>query len=132
MKNLALKILFATTLLAAPAVHAEDPAYDGSQFLNTWEEVKSDPYQGQKLPRTKVSVGSLYHFLKSKIKVAASRTLSDHSDLLPRFDKLAHPNGVCLKGTWEITQANPYSGYFKKGQRCPDDCPLISGDVRNS
>ena len=27
------------------------------------------------------------------------------------------PNGVCVTGVWEITEDNPYSGYFKKGRR---------------
>ena len=33
------------------------------------------------------------------------------------FDKLAYPNGICLKGIWEIHSENPYSGYFKKDSR---------------
>jgi hypothetical protein len=28
---------------------------------------------------------------------------------------LLHPNGVCLTGRWEITEATDYSGYFRKG-----------------
>jgi hypothetical protein len=30
---------------------------------------------------------------------------------------LLHPNGICLTGIWEITEENPYSGYFRKGSR---------------
>jgi hypothetical protein len=39
--------------------------------------------------------------------------LHDQNDLLPYFTKLAHPNGLCLKGEWQITEENPYSGLFK-------------------
>ena len=47
----------------------------------------------------------------------AKRTLRDRRDIIEPFDKLAHPNGVCLKGIWEIHKANPYSGYFQQHAR---------------
>ena len=31
---------------------------------------------------------------------------------MPYFQKLGHPNGVALTGTWNITEKSPYSGYF--------------------
>jgi hypothetical protein len=43
--------------------------------------------------------------------------LSDPRDILPRFQKLVHPVGACLAGTWTITEQNPYSGYFAKGSK---------------
>ncbi|MCO4795237.1 MAG: hypothetical protein KC493_16080 [Bacteriovoracaceae bacterium] len=87
--------------------------YSGSSFNQVWGQIKSDEYK--KLPKNRVSLHSLLGFLESKIKQAADRTLADRSDLLPQFKKLAHPNGVCLAGKWEITEENPYGGYFKKG-----------------
>ena len=87
-------------------------AYQGSSVDDVWKEVKSTPYL--ELPKNKISYRSLFDGLRSKIKQSANRTLNDKSDLLPHFDKLAHPNGACLKGTWNITEENPYTGYFKK------------------
>lgn len=36
---------------------------------------------------------------------------------MPSFNKLAHPNGICFKGQWEIDTDNKYSGYFKKNSK---------------
>jgi len=83
--------------------------YTGSRFNDVWLQVRSDPYE--KLPMTKVSYGSL---LKGRIQKAAKRTISSREDLLSHFDKLAHPNGVCFKGVWNISEENPYGGYFKQ------------------
>jgi len=88
--------------------------YEGSRFSDVWEQVSSDEY---KLPHNKISYKSLFSWAKSKIKNSAERTLSDRSDILPQFDKLAHPNGACLSGKWQITKENPYGGYFKKGSQ---------------
>jgi len=80
-------------------------------FQEVWNEVISDPLQT--LPQNSVTFGKLFTFSKNIILADAKRTLVECRDIIEPFDKLAHPNGVCLKGTWEITQANPYSGYFK-------------------
>lgn len=79
-----------------------------------WDQVTSDSYS---LPQNEISLSSLYAWGKDLIKIAANRTLADTSDILPQFNKLAHPNGVCLKGSWNITEENIYSGYFKKGSQ---------------
>ena len=50
------------------------------------------------LPHDKVNLHRMVTWYgKSRLKNAAERTLSDQSDILPDFDKLVHPNGVCLK-----------------------------------
>jgi hypothetical protein len=33
------------------------------------------------------------------------------------FRRILAPNGICVLGTWEITEDNIYSGYFKKGSK---------------
>jgi len=80
-------------------------------FQEIWNEIISD--QLQTLPQNNVTFSKLFTFSKNIILADAKRTLVERKDIIEAFDKLAHPNGVCLKGTWEITQANPYSGYFK-------------------
>jgi hypothetical protein len=53
---------------------------------------------------------------------AARRVLASDSDLRwgpdgKGYDRLLHPNGVCMTGLWEVTEETPYSGYFRKGSR---------------
>lgn len=99
-------------VLSSVASLGASKPYVGSSFGEVWEQVKSDPYRN---PQNEVSFYSLFGWGVDKIARAANRTLNDHSDLLPSFKKLAHPNGICLAGTWEVNVENPYTGYFKKG-----------------
>lgn len=100
-----------STLLCRPS--EAQPAYAGSSFTEVWNQVSSDPYA--ELPHDAVTLSSFFGFLENKLLEASRRTLSDRSDLLPRFRKLLHPNGVCLAGTWNITAPTPWSGYFRQG-----------------
>ncbi len=84
-------------------------------FEELWTKVASDPWDT--LPQKKVSLSKLSTWSKNIILDDAKRTIEDNSDILEPFEKLAHPNGICLNGTWEITEENMYSGYFKKGSR---------------
>jgi hypothetical protein len=49
---------------------------------------------------------------KAALLRAAQRTLDTRADLLPPFQKLVHPYGICLRGRWHITHETPYTGYF--------------------
>jgi hypothetical protein len=82
-----------------------------NSFQDVWTQVASDPLDV--LPQDKVSFGKLVSWGKNIILEDANRTLQEHADILNPFDKLAHPNGICLKGIWEIHKENRYSGYFK-------------------
>jgi hypothetical protein len=87
-----------------------------NQFQSLWNEIKSDKYQSTKLPHYIVT----YDDMKNQIEGDAIRTLNDKRDLLDSFDKLAHPNGICLKGIWQIYETNPqnrFSGYFSNGSK---------------
>ena len=90
----------------------EQNTYKQHSFQDVWREVTSDPLRT--LPQNTVTFGKLFTFSKNIILGDAKRTLADHRDIISPFDKLAHPNGVCLKGLWQIHKANPYSGYFKQ------------------
>lgn len=73
-------------------------------------------YASGKLPQYKMNYMSV--FGKGKhLKEDAQRTINDHSDYFPRIEKLLHPNGVCVVGSWQMTEANPYSGLFKNGSK---------------
>jgi hypothetical protein len=54
--------------------------------------------------------------------LACIRTLDSGVDLRwgedgKGFRRLVRPAGVCALGTWEISEDNPYSGYFKPGSK---------------
>lgn len=82
-------------------------------FQRLWEEVSSDPLT--KLPQNSLSYFDLFDGKKDLIREAAVRTLASSEDLLPYFNKLAHPNGICLRGVWRIDERSTYGGYFQEG-----------------
>jgi hypothetical protein len=104
-------ILVLSILLSGSA--QAQSAYTGSSFSQVWTQVASDPYPS--LPHDAVTLTSFFGFLQNKLLAASRRTLADESDLLPRFQKLVHPNGVCLAGTWNITEPTPWTGAFRQG-----------------
>lgn len=64
-----------------------------------------------------LSFGGNYRF-----REAVARSVDSHADLRwgpagRGFRRLLHPNGICLSGTWEITEPTNYSGYFAEGSR---------------
>ncbi len=111
LKTLVLVLSMGALSLAAPG---SDP-YTGSRFADVWGQVKSDPYATY--PSYEVTLGSFGAFTQL-LKDAAARTINNRQDLLPRFQKLIRPHGVCLKGTWTIDQSpKQYTGYFKSGSK---------------
>jgi hypothetical protein len=91
------------------------PVYFGSRFRDVWAEVKSNPYRT--LPQEKVSITKFFSWGTNLLERSAKRTIASDDDVLPRFDKLVHPNGICLKGTWNVTETSPYTGYFEQGKQ---------------
>ena len=81
-----------------------------TSFNDVWNQLKSDELE--KLPQNKIS-----YFKLDSILSNAQRTLANRADILEPFEKLAHPNGICFKGVWEIESENIYSGFFKKGSK---------------
>ena len=84
-------------------------------FNEVWSQVESDELQI--LPQNKVSFFKLFSCMEDALLKDSQRTLDNHSDILEPFEKLAHPNGVCFKGIWDIDTENIYSGYFKKSSQ---------------
>ncbi len=95
-------------------VKSEKPDYNVS-FNQVWRQVESD--EVKTLPQEKVSFFKLFSCKQDIISKDSQRTLENHSDILEPFEKLAHPNGICFKGIWDIDTQNIYSGYFKKGSQ---------------
>lgn len=107
-----MKFLLLVTVILSYTNSASAENYAGSKSDDVWSVVKEIPYS--QLPSDRVGYRSLFDGAISLIERSARRTLNNQNDLLPYFTKLAHPNGVCLKGEWHITKENPYTGLFKK------------------
>ncbi len=114
----------------------DDRQYVGSTFQEVRDAVLDEPYHGttwgqdgdKPLPVHMTTfwglatglfdIGKRFVFLD-----AAKRTLVSHADLRwggperKGVRRLLHPNGVCLAGTWRITEDTPYTGYFSKGSQ---------------
>jgi hypothetical protein len=105
MKKIAVALITLNLITGATEMKKLD------SFKKVWSEVSAKPLET--LPQEKISLGSLFTWSKNIILQNAKRTLESRDDILPYFDKLAHPNGICLKGTWKIHKETPYSGYFK-------------------
>jgi hypothetical protein len=88
-------------------------SYPGSTFKEVRDQVFSDPYPT--LPEHVITLSTFYSGLSNLLLRATSRALNDASDLAPHFQKLVHPNGIALTGTWNITEDSPYTGYFRRG-----------------
>jgi hypothetical protein len=109
-----------------------DRAYSGSRFREVRDAVFSDPYPGiwdgdGRMPTYQVTLkrvlSGLLPFARNYFfQQAVARSVDSPADLRwgpdqRGFRRLLHPNGVCLSGRWEITEPNPYSGYFKQGSQ---------------
>jgi len=112
----------------------EDTNYLGSRYSDVKAAIFANPYQkvwGDRneppLPYYNTTNKSVYAGLlpgaqPPQFRLASIRTLDSPADLRwgedgKGFRRLVRPNGVCVTGTWEITEDNPYSGYFKKGKQ---------------
>lgn len=89
--------------------------YRGARFAEVWRAVSADPYDA--LPHKRLGLQSVAELFAKGLYGAARRTLTTQRDLLPPFDKLVHPIGTCLRGTWSIDVRTPYTGLFKYGSK---------------
>ncbi len=112
---LLLVVLFTLSACTTIIKVNKEKSDDRSSFSEVWKQVESDPLE--KLPEGSVSYFKLFTFEEDIILQDAHRTLNDHADILPVFEKLAHPNGICFRGIWEIENENIYSGYFKQNSK---------------
>jgi hypothetical protein len=91
-------------------VFGENPSTTDAQII---EEIKT--YERNRLPHYEVTSTKFFLNGVNRLLDRANRTLKETDDYYPRLEKLLHSNGACFSGTWNITKANPYSGYFKMG-----------------
>jgi hypothetical protein len=112
----------------------EDKEYRGSRFSDIKAALFANPYQKvwggadePPLPYYKTTNKSTFAGIlpggpPPQFKLAAIRALESPADLRwgedgRGFRRLLRPNGVCAFGVWEISEDNPYTGYFQKGSR---------------
>ena len=93
-------------------VFGNNPATSDSTIQS---EMKA--YEQGRLPHYEVTPSKFIVNGVNRLLDRATATLKDTYDYYPRLEKLVHSNGVCFTGVWTITEANPYSGYFKAGSK---------------
>jgi hypothetical protein len=112
------------------SVYGADTVYIGSSFNevqgilgNEQPQVKSQQqadelavYQENRLPFYPVTASSVFGPGADLVK-DAQRTVNEDFDYFEYLPKKLHPNGVCVSGTWEITQPSDFSGLFRQGTR---------------
>jgi hypothetical protein len=111
---------------------AEDRQYRGSRYADVRKALYANPYRGGvagqepgPLPMFKSTIRNAWRGLLSgenKFRQASARSIDSRADLRWGADgkgwrRIIAPNGICVLGTWEITEDNPYTGYFRKGSR---------------
>ncbi len=123
-----------TAIFGKQELTGEDTGYQGSRFRDVKAALFANPYQkvwgaaGEpELPLYRVTnrnvyTGSLPGGRPPQFKLASIRTLDSLADLRwgedgRGFRRFVRPHGVCVTGIWEVTEDNPYSGYFRKGSR---------------
>ena len=110
----------------------EDRAYKGSRYADVRKAIFANPYRGGAsgqmpgpLPMFKSTIGNAWRGTFGGInhlKQASARSVDSRADLRwgkdgKGFRRILAPNGICVLGTWEITEQNPYTGYFQKGAK---------------
>lgn len=108
-------VVISVSACSSKIPYMEERQAQPSSFNTVWEKLASEPLEA--LPHKKVKYSKLQSKGENIILNDSVRTLTDHRDIIEPFEKLAHPNGICFKGTWEIDKENIYSGYFKKGSK---------------
>jgi hypothetical protein len=120
--------------LGTERITDEDRAYNGSRFSEVRDALFANPYQrtwgaaGEPpLPIYKITLmnmlrGILPFGQPYVFRQATERAVDSRADLRwgpdrKGFRRLLHTNGICLAGTWQITEDTDYSGYFRKGSQ---------------
>ena len=118
MKKLLVCVL-AVSAMAAQAASSfnevRDVVFSPANVKSSLEQQEVNVYLHNQLPHYQVTAANFIKDGINLLKADAERTLNDTADYYPRLEKRLHSNGICLTGTWHITQKTPYTGYFKQG-----------------
>src|SRR5262245_6516009 len=112
----------------------EDRGYRGSRYSEVRDALYANPYRKGRFgevpgpfPMFRSTIhnawsGALPGGKPDQLKQASARAVDSRADLRwgpdrKGYRRILAPNGICMLGTWEITEDNPYSGYFKRGSK---------------
>ena len=113
-----LPVFFGSAVLANSSFNeVRSILYDKSAPTDAAAVTEFSNYRSTKLPHYEVSMNSVFQFGTAALERAAKRTVSDHSDFLPRLPKLLHPNGVCVAGNWVMNKNSGFTGAFATGTK---------------
>ncbi len=111
---------------------AEDRSYRGSRYADVRKALFENPYRGGAsgqepgpLPMFRSTIRNAWKGLfsgENKFRQASARSMDSQADLRWGPDgkgwrRIIAPNGICVLGTWEITENSIYTGYFQKGSK---------------
>jgi len=111
---------------------AEDRAYRGSRYSEVRKALYQNPYRagasGQEpgpLPLFRSTIRNAWRGLfsgENKFRQASARSMDSQADLRWGPDgkgwrRIIAPNGICVLGTWEITEHSQYTGYYARGSK---------------
>lgn len=124
-------------LMAIAATHVKAASYNDVYnvvFQQALEPLQTDNpevkeelaiYHKGELPAYKVNAKQFGKEARKHLTTRTQKTLTEHADYYPRLKKMVHSNGICMAGTWHITEEQTndknqnYTGLFAKGATSP-------------
>jgi hypothetical protein len=108
--------VLAVSAMAAQAASSfnevRDVVFSPANVKSSLEQQEVNVYLHNQLPHYQVTAANFVKDGINLLKADAERTLNDTADYYPRLEKRLHSNGICLTGTWHITQKNALYGLF--------------------
>lgn len=110
----------------------EDRSYRGSRYAEVRAAMFANPYRGGiagqepgPLPMFRSTIRNAWRGTfsgENYFRQASARSIDSRADLRWGPDgkgwrRIIAPNGIVVFGSWEITEDNPYTGYFQRGSR---------------
>jgi hypothetical protein len=91
-------------------------------YQRVWGADGEPPLPVEKTTLASVLRGLLPFARRYIFRQAVEREIDSKADLRwgpdgKGYRRMLHRNGICLLGTWEITEPTNYSGYFRQGSR---------------
>lgn len=126
------KDLDLVTVFGSQGMTAEDRGYTGSRYAEVRDALLRNPYRGGLfgqetgvLPMFRSSISNVWRglfFGENLFRQASARVLDSKADLRwgedgKGYRRIIAPNGICVLGSWEITEDTPYTGYYRKGAK---------------
>lgn len=122
--------LLLLTVVLSFNVNAQE--YTGSSFNEVMDVISSSQapvssekeqnelnvYLNHQLPQYPVNMLSIFSPFKDQLSKDAVRTMNERFDYYDRLEKRLHSNGVCVSGTWNISEATiGFGGALKGGTK---------------